>query len=120
MKMNKKSYKIIAFLFFDFFIIICYTQTIIGDSWVGGYMKKVIVELRNFSKSYGDKNWYFFAECFPYIDKFKPSRCEFEWNSLESMMEWVSRCIKESKFYISELEGVYDESFIEILMSFNL
>lgn len=36
-------------------IIICYTQTIIGDSWVGGYMKKVIVELRDFSKSYGDK-----------------------------------------------------------------
>lgn len=70
------------------------------------------------TKSYGDKNWYFFAECFPYIDKFKPSYCEFEWDSLESMMEWVSRCIKESKFYISELERVYDESFIQILKDY--
>ena len=64
---------------------------------------------------YGDKSNYYFAECLPYIDKFKPSRCEFEWDSLESMMEWVSRCTKEPKFYISELERVYDESFIQIL-----
>ena len=55
--------------------------------------------------SYGDKPNYYFAECFPYIDKFKPSCCEFGWDSLESMMEWVSRCIKEPKFYISELGG---------------
>ena len=40
---------------------------------------------------YGDKPNYYFAECLPYIDKFKPSRCEFEWDSLESKMEWVSR-----------------------------
>lgn len=59
------------------------------------------------TKSYGDKNWYFFAECFPYIDKFKPSYSTFSWDNLESMMEWVSRCIKEPKFYISELERVY-------------
>ena len=61
------------------------------------------------TKSYGDKNWYFFAECFPYIDKFKPSRCEFGWDSLESMMEWISKCLKEPKFYISELESRYCE-----------
>lgn len=59
------------------------------------------------TKSYGDKNWYFFAECFPYIDKFKPSYCELKWDSLESMMEWVSKCIKEPRFYISELESNY-------------
>ena len=64
---------------------------------------------------YGDKPNYYFAECLPYIDKFKPSRCEFGWDSLESMMEWVSKCIKEPKFYISELERTYDESFIQIL-----
>lgn len=63
----------------------------------------------------GDKPNYYFAECLPYIDKFKPSRCEFEWDSLESMMEWVSRSIKEPKFYISELERIYDKSFIQIL-----
>jgi hypothetical protein len=67
---------------------------------------------------YGDKPNYYFAECLPYIDKFKPSCCEFGWDSLESMMEWVSRCIKEPKFYISELERVYDESFIQILKDY--
>lgn len=67
---------------------------------------------------YGDKNWYYFAECIPYIDKFKPSRSSFGFNSLESMMEWVSRCIKEPKFYISELERVYEESFIQILKDY--
>ena len=46
---------------------------------------------------YGDKNWYYFAECIPYIDKFKPSRSSFEFNSLESMMEWVSNAIKDCK-----------------------
>ena len=59
------------------------------------------------TKSYGDKNWYFFAECFPYINKFKPSYCKLKWDSLESMMEWVSKCIKEPRFYISELESKY-------------
>lgn len=59
------------------------------------------------TKSYGDKNWYFFAECFPYIDKFKPSYSNFSWDNLESMMEWVIKCIKEPKFYISELESKY-------------
>lgn len=67
------------------------------------------------TKSYGDENWHFFAECLPYIDKFKPSRSSFGWDNLEYMMEWVSRCIKEPKFYISELEKVYDESFMQIL-----
>lgn len=67
---------------------------------------------------YGNKPNYYFAECFPYIDKFKPSRCEFDWDNLESMMEWVSRCIKEPKFYISELERVYDKPFTQILKDY--
>ena len=67
---------------------------------------------------YGDKSNYYFAECFPYIDKFKPSHSTFGWDDLESMMSWVSKCIKEPKFYISELESVYGNSFEEILKDY--
>ena len=56
---------------------------------------------------YGDRKWYYFAECLPYIDKFKPSCSTFKWDNLESMMEWVSECIKTPRFYISELESKY-------------
>lgn len=59
------------------------------------------------TKHYGDKDWYYFAECIPYIDKFKPSRSSFEFESLESMMEWVGKSIKDPSFYVSELENMY-------------
>lgn len=66
---------------------------------------------------FGSTNYYF-AACSPYIDKFKPSCSTFDWDSLESMMEWVAKCINDSKFYISELERVYDESFMTILKDY--
>jgi len=58
-------------------------------------------------QSYGDQKWYYFAECFPYIDKFKPSRSSFSFESLESMMNWVSQAINNHDFYVSELENMY-------------
>lgn len=49
----------------------------------------------------------YFAECIPYIDKFKPTRAEFVWDSLEDMMSWVKNAVSNPRFYISELERTY-------------
>lgn len=45
------------------------------------------------------KKFEFFAEDIAHIDKFKPTRCGFEWDSLEEMMEFVSKCINDEKCY---------------------
>ena len=38
------------------------------------------------------KKFEFFAEDIAHIDKFKPTRCEFVWDSLEDMMVFVGKC----------------------------
>lgn len=51
--------------------------------------------------------WHYFAECIPYIDKFKPGRCEFEWPSFEAMMDTVTLWLNNKEKYISDLEERY-------------
>jgi hypothetical protein len=45
------------------------------------------------------KKFEFFAEDIAHIDKFKPTRCEFVWDSLEDMMEFAGKCINDEKYY---------------------
>ena len=53
------------------------------------------------------EKWYYFAECIPYIDKFKPWRCAFEWQSFEEMMELVESWLNDHDKYVSDLEKTY-------------
>ena len=58
----------------------------------------------------------YFAEHINYIDKFKPTRCEYEWNTLEEMMDFVSKCINDEKYYQKSILDTYeDESWEEHL-----
>ena len=70
------------------------------------------------------KNEYeYFAECVPYIDKFKPSYSTFTWDSLDEMMQTIKEWIINPKSFVSELKIQYcsdsswkPNSFAEILL----
>jgi hypothetical protein len=51
--------------------------------------------------------WYYFAECLPYIDKFKPGHCAFEWDNFDDMMNVVKSWLKDHNTYVNDLERAY-------------
>lgn len=52
--------------------------------------------------------YHFFAEHICWIDKFKPSRVNFNWESLDEMMSFVDNCIKSEDYYYTQMLESYD------------
>lgn len=58
--------------------------------------------------SYGNKTNYFFGEHIVYIDKFRPSRVNLHWESLDEMMHTVSYWIKCKDLYKKDMIAAYE------------
>lgn len=54
----------------------------------------------------------YFAEDILFIDKFKPTRCYFGWDTLEEMMEFVGKCINDKNYYKEQIiKAYYDDDY---------
>lgn len=49
----------------------------------------------------------YFAEHILFIDKFKPTRCYFGWDTLEEMMVFVGKCINDKNYYKEQIVKTY-------------
>lgn len=58
--------------------------------------------------SYGDETNYFFGEHIVYIDKFRPSRVNLHWESLDEMMHTVSYWVKCKDLYKKDMIAAYE------------
>ena len=58
--------------------------------------------------SYDDETNYFFGEHIVYIDKFRPSRVNLHWESLDEMMHTVSYWVKCKDLYKKDMIAAYE------------
>lgn len=70
-------------------------------------------------KKYGNKNYYFFAEYFAMIDKFKPSDVKFTFDTLDNLMQWVNKLISDKDYYYSEMMSYHKINHIKTIEEFN-
>lgn len=59
------------------------------------------------TNGYGNKKYHFFAEHVCWIDKFKPSAVNFNWDTLDEMMVFVDNCIKSEDYYYTQMMCAY-------------
>lgn len=70
-------------------------------------------------KKYGNKNYYFFAEHFAMIDRFKPSAVKFTFDTLDDLMQWVNKLISDKDYYYSEMMSYHEVNHIKTIEEFN-